>query len=160
MRAFDIACGTGRDVVFLALKGWEVYGVDYTEIHLNYAQDFANRHSVTDKVNLINKDIEEEGITENFGKFHLINVARYLHRPLFPTFAELLEKGGVIIYHTFMKGCENTEVGRPKSPKFLLNEGELRSIFESYGNFTIIHDEIYVLSDGRPTSLFVARKNL
>ncbi|MGB1257848.1 MAG: class I SAM-dependent methyltransferase, partial [Thiolinea sp.] len=89
------------------------------------------------------------------GSFDLICVARYLHRPLFPVIRRLLASGGVLLYQTFMQGCEQTAVGRPRNPDFLLRPGELAAEF---ADAEIILDQIETLDDGRPVAAFVARK--
>jgi hypothetical protein len=79
-------------------------------------------------------------------------VARYLHRPLFPWIKRLLKPGGIIIYQTFMQGCE--KFGSPRNPNFLLKPGELREIFMGA---EIWLDEVEELEDGRPVAAFIAK---
>jgi hypothetical protein len=45
--------------------------------------------------------------------------------------------------------------GSPKNPNFLLKAGELSDVFS---DCDILLDEVVTLADGRPMSLFVARK--
>lgn len=46
-RALDIACGTGRDAVHLALHGWDVTGFDFDERALAKARARAEEEGVT-----------------------------------------------------------------------------------------------------------------
>jgi cytochrome b561 len=85
--------------------------------------------------------------------FDLINVARYLHRPLFAQIKSLLAVDGIILYHTFMQGSE--VFGSPKNPNFLLKQGELAEVF---ADWHIWCDQTLVLADGRPMSYFIAQK--
>lgn len=45
-RAVDLACGEGRNAIWLAEKGWEVTGVDFSPVGLTKAKRFADRSGV------------------------------------------------------------------------------------------------------------------
>lgn len=45
-RALDLACGEGRNAVWLAEQGWEVTGVDFSDVALEKARVLATRHEV------------------------------------------------------------------------------------------------------------------
>lgn len=155
-QGLDLACGAGRDLIYLAQQGWQMTGVDWSEDSLQRVQQLAAQHHLN--VSTVLRDLETEAkpLPEfKPASFDLICVARYLHRPLFPLLAELLKPGGVIIYQTFMQGCEQTMVGRPRNPKFLLAPHELT---EQFQGFEHLLDEIELLEDGRPVSAFIARK--
>ena len=61
------------------------------------------------------------------GEFDAVVVCNYLHRPLFPSIAEALSPGGVLVYETFLAG--NERHGKPSNPRFLLARDELLSAF-------------------------------
>lgn len=46
-RALDLACGEGRNAVWLATKGWEVTGVDFAGVGLGKAEALAAERGVT-----------------------------------------------------------------------------------------------------------------
>lgn len=151
----DIACGAGRDLVYLAQQGWEMTGVDRSADSLQRVALLAKQANVS--VDTLQQDLENrDDPLSDFadGSFDLIAVARYLHRPLFPVIRRLLRPGGVLLYQTFMLGCEQTEIGRPRNPNFLLRPGELAAEF---GDGEIILDTVETLEDGRPVAAFVAR---
>jgi SAM-dependent methyltransferase len=54
-RALDIGCGTGRDAVYLAARGWTVTGVDSVPRALDAAEQRANATSVD--VNWVRGDV-------------------------------------------------------------------------------------------------------
>jgi SAM-dependent methyltransferase len=64
-------------------------------------------------------------------RFAAVIVTNYLHRPLLPTLADLLNPGGVLMYETFARG--NERFGRPSSPEFLLEPGELLEVAAAKG---------------------------
>jgi SAM-dependent methyltransferase len=45
-RALDIACGEGRNAVWLAARGWEVAGVDFSPVAIEKARRLAEQHGV------------------------------------------------------------------------------------------------------------------
>jgi SAM-dependent methyltransferase len=45
-RALDLGCGEGRNAVWLAERGWEVTGVDFSEVALGKAERLAARRGV------------------------------------------------------------------------------------------------------------------
>jgi SAM-dependent methyltransferase len=45
-RALDLACGEGRNAVWLATRGWRVTGVDFAEVGLDKARRLAAEHGV------------------------------------------------------------------------------------------------------------------
>ncbi|MEZ5454456.1 MAG: methyltransferase domain-containing protein [Thiothrix sp.] len=154
-KGLDIGCGSGRDLVYLASHGWEMTGIDYMEAALQRAQALAATRQVSIRTEC--RDLEtgtDPFVDYAAASFDLICVARYLHRPLFPWIKRLLKPGGIVIYQTFMQGCETTEIGRPRNPNFLLRAGELA---EHFAGAEILLDEVETLADGRPVSAFICR---
>lgn len=149
-KGLDIACGAGRDLVYLAMQGWQMTGVDYLPAALARAEDLALRHSVNIRTQVM--DVQEAHWHWQ-ETFDLIVVVRYLHRSLLPKLDSLLNPGGVLLYQTFMQGAE--QWGSPKNPNRLLKPGELVAQFATYH---ILQDACVPLPDGRPVSAFIARK--
>jgi SAM-dependent methyltransferase len=152
-RGLDIGCGAGRDLVYLAMYGWQMTGIDYIPGALQRAQQLA----VSQQVDIDTECLDLETGTDPFthyvsGQFDLITVARYLHRPLFPWMKRLLKPGGILIYQTFMQGSE--QFGSPRNPNYLLKKGELAGLF---ADTEILLDAVETLADGRPVSAFICR---
>jgi tellurite methyltransferase len=147
----DLACGAGRDSVYLAQRGWQVTSVDNKTETLERCKQLAQSNQV--KVNTLRFDLEATKQPLNDLSADVVLVMRYLHRPLFPAIDKLIKPKGAIIYSTFMVGSE--KYGSPKNPNYLLKPGELTDIFASY---EVVIDEQRELADGRPVALFVAIK--
>ncbi len=154
----DLACGSGRDSVYMAMNGWAMTGVDYLPSALHKLSDLASRNGQS--VKTIQYDLEKHASDEltPFSTFEqnfygCVLVVRYLHRPSIKYLKNIIDRNGYIIYQTFMRGCE--KFGSPKNPRYLLEQGELADIFY---DFDILLDEIEYLPDGRPTNCFIARK--
>ena len=45
-RVIDLACGEGRNAIWLAERGWQVVGADFSEVGLRKARELANRRGV------------------------------------------------------------------------------------------------------------------
>ncbi|MGL1833725.1 class I SAM-dependent methyltransferase [Rhodocyclaceae bacterium SMB388] len=112
----DYACGGGRHARFLAAAGRKVVAVDRD------AGALAGLNGI-DRVRPLELDLEGEDWPLAGLRVDAIVVTNYLHRPRFSQLLDLLEEGGVLIYETFMRG--NERFGRPRSPEFLLEPGEL-----------------------------------
>lgn len=124
-RALDLACGSGRDAVHLALHGWTSEGWDHDPDALERARSLAAREGVTIATRVV--ELERAAPPADGGPWDVIVVVRFLHRPLLPWIERALAPGGALVYETFRAGQERH--GRPKNPRFLLAPGELRAAF-------------------------------
>ena len=57
-RALDLACGEGRNAVWLAERGWEVIGVDFSDVALAKATELAANRGV--EVDWVVADVLDE----------------------------------------------------------------------------------------------------
>ena len=76
-RALDVGCGEGRNALWLASKGWEVVGVDFSEVGLDKARRIAERRGLA--AEWVAADVTTYRPTP--GVFDLVVLA-YLHLPL------------------------------------------------------------------------------
>ena len=126
--ALDLACGTGRATVFLALEGRESEGWDLDESALERARAFAERTRAA-RATFRRVDLERDALPAPEPRHALIVVVRYLHRELFPWIERSLAPGGVLVCETFRRGQER--FGPPRRARHLLEPGELLSAFSS-----------------------------
>jgi SAM-dependent methyltransferase len=63
-RAVDLACGEGRNSMWLAERGWEVTGVDFSAVGLAKAKRFADSREVT--VTWVESSVEDWAPTSRF----------------------------------------------------------------------------------------------
>src|SRR5579875_499379 len=75
-RALDVACGEGRNAIWLAEHGWNATGVDFSEVALAKARRLADQRAVT--VDWINADLLQW--TPVAGAFDLV-IVFYLQLP-------------------------------------------------------------------------------
>ena len=75
-RALDLACGEGQNAIWLASLGWEVTGVDFSEVAIAKARSRADRDGV--RVEFVCADLLE--YEPGLGAFDLVLVL-YIHTP-------------------------------------------------------------------------------
>lgn len=122
--ALDVACGTGRNAVWLALQGFDVLAVDWLPDALERAQDRAARLNVRLRTQQMN--VEFPGALDDV-QADLVVVVRFLDRALFGPLQRVVRPGGILVYETFT--VDQLELGHPKSPKHLLAHDELAAAF-------------------------------
>ncbi len=112
--ALDIACGNGRNSLFMADKGFIVDAIDISTV--------ATRH-LTDsnpEIHVICQDIDGWIIPPS--TYELIINIRFLDRRLFPLILDGLKPGGVLIFESFIDGKNDT---------YCLKQNELLHAFSS-----------------------------
>jgi SAM-dependent methyltransferase len=112
-RALDIACGTGRNALYLADLGWQVTAVDLSE----EAIAALGRHPNVD-ARIV--DLEQHEYRIEPASFDLICDFYYLQRDLFPEIREGVRPGGIFTGAIHLTG------------RFALNSGELRQEFAGW----------------------------
>lgn len=150
-RAIDLAAGSGREAVFLALHGFQVEAWDHAPEALARAADLARRNGVA--LTTVVADLERGAPPLPERACQLVTCFRFLHRPLFPAIARALAPGGALVYETYRVGQER--FGHPRRRAFLLEPNELSSAFPG------LSVERYEESDpaqGPVTARLLARK--
>jgi SAM-dependent methyltransferase len=151
--ALDLACGTGRDAVYLASCGWRVVGVDALPDALQRAARLASRCAAAiEPVEWRCIDLEVESVDFS-ERFDLITGFRYLHRPLFGRFEEWLTPDGHVIYETFTT-LHRARCGKPSSDAHVLHFGELATLLWGFE----VLDQSEDWRDGQHTARIHARR--
>ena len=122
-KALDIACGEGRNGIFLAKNGYEVDSIDISSVALERGGEAARREDL--KINFVQTDLENYQIPPE--TYDLIINFNYLQRSLVPAIKRGLKKGGVVVFETYT--LEQQAIGHPKNPEFLLKSNELLHLF-------------------------------
>jgi tellurite methyltransferase len=127
-RALDVACGTGRNALFLAQQGWAVVAIDGADEAIRHLRDSAERENLSIDTALV--DLEREPIEYPAGSFDLIVVTHYLQRDLFPIAAKLLRPGGLCA--VAVRLIDASSGGKSRNQRYRLAPGELRRLFETW----------------------------
>lgn len=77
-RALDLACGEGRNAVWLAEKAWTVHAVDFAYIAIEKGRDLAAQREVSDRVSFDLQDLR--AFTPDTHRYDLVVVV-YLQIP-------------------------------------------------------------------------------
>jgi tellurite methyltransferase len=99
--ALDLACGSGRNALWLAEQGYQTLGVDRNGTALDELSQEAARRGLSIRTQAV--DLEHGQPFLERDMFDLIVVAHYLHRPLFPVLVRAVRPGGVLVYETFTR---------------------------------------------------------
>jgi SAM-dependent methyltransferase len=120
-RALDVACGGGRNALWLAAHGFETTAIDRDPVAIDALAVRARTKRLP--LTALAMDLEAAGVTMGLSVYDVVVVVHYLHRPLFPALLAALRPGGVLVYETFT--VAQAARGRPTNPAFLLEPGEL-----------------------------------
>jgi tellurite methyltransferase len=138
--ALDLACGTGRHTLLLALRRQPVTAVDSSDValeilerrarashcavtHIERAAQVGNRGP---GVQLWKADLEEVSLP--LQAFSLVVCVNYLQRSFFPQIERTLVPGGVLLFETYTV-AQLEFPGGPRNPNYVLESGELRTAF-------------------------------
>lgn len=147
-RAIDVAGGAGRNAIWLAQRGLDVTIADVSAVGLELAGRRAAEAGVT--IRTLCTDLEQQPFPP--GPWDLILSVRYLQRPLFKIYPQVLAPGGTLVVIQPTK--TNLERHPKPPPEFLLDDGELPGLI--FG-LKVVHFEEGWLADDRHDAVVVAR---
>lgn len=120
-RALDLACGPGRNALYLARLGWQVTAVDSSRTAIRV---LADRTAGLD-IQAHTADLEKHEFAIAPAAYDLILDFFYLQRDLFPSMREGVRPGG-----TFAGAIHLFDENRDSA--FAMRSGELRREFEGW----------------------------
>jgi 2-polyprenyl-3-methyl-5-hydroxy-6-metoxy-1,4-benzoquinol methylase len=124
--ALDIACGKGRNTLFLAEQGFHVVGMDISPAALGEARRRAGEANLN--IDWRQVDLEKTQLPAH--AFDLIINFNYLQRSLIASMKAALKSGGHVIFETYL--IDQAAVGHPKNPDYLLAHNELLDHFRDF----------------------------
>jgi SAM-dependent methyltransferase len=133
-KVLDIAVGEGRNAVYLAKRGFQVEGVDISQVGLKKAKKLAAENGV--RISTTNADLNKYKIKPN--AYSVILNFYYLQRNLFPQIKAGLKKGGVVVFETHTTEHLKNPGTSGWEKEFLLQPGELKKAFAG-ADFEILH---------------------
>jgi SAM-dependent methyltransferase len=121
-RALDVACGAGRNALYLAANGFDVTALDISSVALERGRAAAQERSLD--IEWLCADLDEPAAAAlPAGSFDLIVWVRYVHRTLLPHLLERLNHGGTLLCEQHLATA--SPVAGPTSADFRLAPGEL-----------------------------------
>lgn len=148
-RVLDIAMGTGRNGLFLAERGYDVIGIDVSEVAVRQCQAEARRRGLS--MEMIVASLETFALPPD--AFDVILNFYYLQRDLVPAISTALRPSGVLVFETFTSEQRRFQWG-PTSQDHLLKPSELPALFP--GLDTLAYREEVVERESRPGSKAIA----
>ncbi len=129
----DLACGSGRNGLYVARRNIPVTFLDHNKESLDILSRALESEAIMG--DCLHRDLEKTNSEPLANlRFDACLVFNYLHRPLMPAIKECVVSGGLVYYETFT--IANRRFGRPRNPDFLLKENEL---LEQFTDWKIIH---------------------
>jgi len=127
--ALDVACGRGRNALFLAENGFKVTGLerDAEAIAAVRAQAAARGLDVT----VESRDLEAPDADLPLVAYGLVCVFYFLHRPLLHHVRNAVKPGGFIVYETFLIDA-HLRWNSPKRKAFAFEHNELLDAFQGF----------------------------
>lgn len=153
IEALDVACGSGRNSIYLANNDFKVTSIDISEVALDTLNKKNNPNINTKLV-----DLDTYSFDEN--RYDLIIMVNFLDREVIPKLTNSLKKDGILFIETYMFHDENEK--SPSNPNFLLKEGELKTLFNEKEVEILEYDEFfnesYELYKMRKQSIAIRKK--
>jgi SAM-dependent methyltransferase len=145
-RALDLACGAGRNAIFLASLGWDVVAVDSSQEAVRLVRTRAAAAGL--RIDARVADLEAGAFAIEPAAYDLICDFFYLQRDLFPTIREGVRPGGLVAAEIHL---------RDEQPhRFVVEPGELRQEFEGWK--ILFYSEAARPGHSRPSAAILARR--
>lgn len=98
-RALDLACGTGKNALFLAQQGLDVDAIDGSVEALNRLRASVLASELERRIQTIQADLDDYALPKSH--YDVILVVRYLNRNLLSDIMAALKPRGILMYKTF-----------------------------------------------------------
>jgi tellurite methyltransferase len=154
-RALDVACGDGRNALYLAQLGYMVDAIDVSDVAIDALRATAEARGLTMTIVPQVVDLEREPLPP--GPYDAIVMTNFLQRDLYGPLQDALAPGGLLVFETLAR-CHVDELGHSFNPAYLLAAGELPRAF---GRLEVVdHHEGVAQRSGQPRGVagIVARK--
>lgn len=151
--ALDLACGAGRNALYLAERGWRVLAVDLSRQGLRRLRRRARDEGFP--IQPVQAELPWLGMRP--GRVDLVVNTHFLCRPAFPLVRAALKPGGLLLFETYSVH-ELEELGGDVRRAYCLERGEL---LDAFGDFDVLlHEEgVFERPEGeRGLARLVARK--
>lgn len=132
-KALDLACGAGRNSIYLARCGFQVDSLDIAAVAIEALEAEAKKQNLTSNINTFLVDLDSYKI--NLKMYDIIVMANFLDRDILKRAKDALKTNGILFVETYMISDENE---KSKSDlNNLLRSQELKQMLDS--SFEILH---------------------
>jgi SAM-dependent methyltransferase len=151
--ALDLACGPGRNALFLAQQGWRVTAVDGSLLAIDFLRERARERKLAIDARVA--DLERGEFQIQPGAWDLICDCYYLQRSLLPQIKAGLRPGGIAIVIVHLADAD-----QPQGTPTRARPGELRAYFTDWKILHSYEGESREACHKRPVAELVAQKPL
>lgn len=121
---FDLACGTGRNALWLAARGLSVVGVDASADAVDRARARGRQLGIQARFEEAWVDAGSRYLRPG-AAWGAILVFHFLDRAILPLLASALAPAGVLVYKTHLRHPLRPPGARPRRREYLLEPAEL-----------------------------------
>ena len=125
-RALDVACGDGRNALYLAQLGYTVDAIDVSDVAIGELRAAVAERGLTTMIAPRVVDLEREPLPA--GPYDVIAMFNFLQRGLFEPLRDALAPGGLLVFETLARAHVD-ELGHSFNPAYLVEPGELPHAF-------------------------------
>jgi tellurite methyltransferase len=127
--ALDLACGPGRNAIYLSDRGWRITALDASPIAIDLLLASTRERNRSIDARLVDLEAPEFELPPE--SFDLVLSCYYLQRSLIPGIKSALRSGGMLIMIALLAGADQSQ-GTPTRAY----RSELRTFFSDW---TILH---------------------
>jgi len=133
-RALDLACGEGRNAIWLGERGWRVTGVDFSDVAIEKARQFAASRGVEGEwIAADLRDYEPAAAAFDLVLVFYFHVGADVRRPILRAAASAVADGGTFL----LVGHDSTNLeggyGGPRDPRVLYTAADVVSDLDGCG---------------------------
>jgi len=133
-KALDVACGYGRNALYLASAGFSVLGLDRNQEAVDFCKKTADQQRLNVSAQCV--DLEKDlSFKPDADAYALVSCFYYLDRQIIPQMKQALRVGGILVYETFLID-QHEKYGKPSRKAFCWAHNELLRLFL---DFRILH---------------------
>ncbi len=133
-RAIDLACGEGRNAVWLAERGWQAVGADFSEVGLRKARELANQRGVNvEWVAADLLDYRPDPRAFDLVLVFYLQVSAAERRPILQAAAEGVAPGGTFLLVAHDSSNLEHGQGGPQDPAVLYTAHDVATDVEGRG---------------------------
>lgn len=126
-RALDVACGDGRNALYLAQLGYMVDAIDVSDVAIDALRAATDARGLAMTIAPRVVDLERETLPD--GPYDVVVTLNFLQRDLFGPLQDALAPGGLLLYETLGRAHVD-ELGHDFNPDYLVAPGELLRAFD------------------------------
>ena len=133
-RALDVACGEGRNAVWLAERGWRITGVDFSDVAIEKARGLATARGVEGEwiaADLL--DYRPEPLAFDLVLVFYLQLPAELCRPILRAAAGAVAPGGTFLLVAHDSDNLSDGYGGPQDPRLLYTAADVVADLDGSG---------------------------